>query len=82
VDPRAGMDDVEKRKFLTIPGLELRLLGHPARSQSQMKIINFVEIVFSYPFPLYYCSSVLLLRIILHQPVFFNSSNYFRRQIS
>jgi hypothetical protein len=27
VDPRAGLDDVEKRKFLTLPGLELRLLG-------------------------------------------------------
>jgi hypothetical protein len=24
VDPRAGLDDVEKRKFLTLPGLELR----------------------------------------------------------
>jgi hypothetical protein len=23
VDPRAGLDDVEKRKFLTLPGLEL-----------------------------------------------------------
>jgi hypothetical protein len=23
VGPRAGLDDVEKRKFLTIPGLEL-----------------------------------------------------------
>jgi hypothetical protein len=34
VDPRAGLDDVEKRKFLTLPGLELRLLGRPARSQS------------------------------------------------
>jgi hypothetical protein len=32
VDPRAGMDNVEKRKFLTLPGLELRPLGHPARS--------------------------------------------------
>jgi hypothetical protein len=30
VDPRAGLDDVEKRKFLTIPGLELRPLGRPA----------------------------------------------------
>jgi hypothetical protein len=30
VDPRAGMDDVEKRKFLTLPGLELR----PLRSSS------------------------------------------------
>jgi hypothetical protein len=32
---RAGLDDVEKRKFLTLPGLELlRPLGRPARSQS------------------------------------------------
>jgi hypothetical protein len=23
VDPRAGLDDLEKRKFLTLPGLEL-----------------------------------------------------------
>jgi hypothetical protein len=32
VDPRAGLDDVEKRKFLTLPGLELRPLARPARS--------------------------------------------------
>jgi hypothetical protein len=24
MDPRAGLDDVKKRKFLTLPGLELR----------------------------------------------------------
>jgi hypothetical protein len=29
VDPRAGLDDVEKRKFLTLPELELRPLGRP-----------------------------------------------------
>jgi hypothetical protein len=34
VAPRAGLDDVEKRKFLTIPGLTLRPLGGPARSQT------------------------------------------------
>jgi hypothetical protein len=34
VDPRTGLHDVEKRKFLTLPGLELRPHGHPARSQS------------------------------------------------
>jgi hypothetical protein len=34
VDPRAGLDYVEKRKLLTLPGLELQLLGRPARSQS------------------------------------------------
>jgi hypothetical protein len=33
VDPRAGLNDVEKRIFLTLPGLELRPLGHPACSQ-------------------------------------------------
>jgi hypothetical protein len=30
VGPRAGLDDVEMRKFLTLPGLELRPLGRPA----------------------------------------------------
>jgi hypothetical protein len=33
VNPRAGLDDMERRKFLTLPGLELRPLGRPARSQ-------------------------------------------------
>jgi hypothetical protein len=28
----ADLNDVEKRKFLTLPGLELRPLGRPARS--------------------------------------------------
>jgi hypothetical protein len=32
VGPRTGLDDVEKGKFLTLPGLELRPLGRPARS--------------------------------------------------
>jgi hypothetical protein len=31
VDLRAGLDDL-KRQFLTLPGLELRPLGRPARS--------------------------------------------------
>jgi hypothetical protein len=31
--PRAGLDSVEKRKFFTLPGLKLRPLGRPARSQ-------------------------------------------------
>jgi hypothetical protein len=34
VGHRAGLDNVEKRKFLTLPGLELRPLGRPALSQS------------------------------------------------
>jgi hypothetical protein len=32
VDRRAGLDDLEKRKFLTLPGLEFRPLSRPARS--------------------------------------------------
>jgi hypothetical protein len=34
VDTRAGLYDVEKRKFLTVSGLEFRPLDRPARSQS------------------------------------------------
>jgi hypothetical protein len=38
VDPRAGLDDVEKRKLLTLPGLELRPLGRYPRSQSVYRL--------------------------------------------
>jgi hypothetical protein len=38
VDSRVGVDNVEKRKFLTLPELELRHLGHPARSQSLYRL--------------------------------------------
>jgi hypothetical protein len=38
VDPRAGLDDVENRKFLTLPGLELLPLGRPVRSQSLYRL--------------------------------------------
>jgi hypothetical protein len=34
VSPRTGLDDVEKRRFLTLPELELGSLGRPARSLS------------------------------------------------
>jgi hypothetical protein len=30
--PRMGLEDVERRKILPLPGLELRPLGRPARS--------------------------------------------------
>jgi hypothetical protein len=33
VGPRTSLGKVEKRKFLTLPGLELQLLRHPAHSQ-------------------------------------------------
>jgi hypothetical protein len=32
--PRAGLGNVEKKQFLTLPGFELRPLGRPARIQS------------------------------------------------
>jgi hypothetical protein len=38
VDPRDGLDVVEKRKFLTLPGLEIRPIGRPARSQSLYRL--------------------------------------------
>jgi hypothetical protein len=34
VGPRAVLDDVKNREFLTLPGLKLPPLGRPARSQS------------------------------------------------
>jgi hypothetical protein len=38
VGPRAGLDDVEKRQFLTLPRLNLRPLGRPDRSQSLYRL--------------------------------------------
>jgi hypothetical protein len=38
VDPRAGLDDVEKTKFFTLQRLELLPLGRPARSQSVYRL--------------------------------------------
>jgi hypothetical protein len=38
VGPSAGLDDVEKRTFLTISGLELRPLDRPTRSQSLYRL--------------------------------------------
>jgi hypothetical protein len=37
VDPRAGLD-MKRRKFLTLPGLELRPLGRLACSQSLYRL--------------------------------------------
>jgi hypothetical protein len=37
-EPRTGLDDVEKRKMLPLPGLELRTVVHLARSQSLYRL--------------------------------------------
>jgi hypothetical protein len=38
VDPRAGPDHVWKRKFLTLPGLELRPFGRVVRKYSLYRL--------------------------------------------
>jgi hypothetical protein len=38
VDPRAGLDDMEKLKFLTLPGLDLSPFRRPVRSQSLYRL--------------------------------------------
>jgi hypothetical protein len=38
VGPRAGLDDMDKCKFLNSPGLELRPLSRPVRSQSLYRL--------------------------------------------
>jgi hypothetical protein len=39
MDPRTGLFYVEKRKFLTLPTLELRPLSCPVRSQSLYRLL-------------------------------------------
>jgi hypothetical protein len=38
VGPRTDLDDVERRNFLPLPGLELRPLGRHTRSQSLYRL--------------------------------------------
>jgi hypothetical protein len=38
--PGPGLDSMEKRKFLTLLGLELRPLGRPVRSQLLYRLCN------------------------------------------
>jgi hypothetical protein len=38
VNPTAGLKDMEKRKYLTLPRLELRPLSRPALSQSLYRL--------------------------------------------
>jgi hypothetical protein len=40
--PRVGLDDMDKCKLLTLPGLELRLLGRAARRQSSKKELRLI----------------------------------------
>jgi hypothetical protein len=40
VGPRTGLDAVKRRKILPVPGLEIRSVGHPARSQSLSRLCS------------------------------------------
>jgi hypothetical protein len=42
MDPRAGLEDVEKRKLLTLLALELRPVGRPALSQSLYRLLKLL----------------------------------------
>jgi hypothetical protein len=53
VDPRASLDDVEKRKFLALPEREPRPLGRPAHSQSLYRL--------RYPGSIFICGVQLFL---------------------
>jgi hypothetical protein len=54
VGSRVGLDNAEKTKFFTLPGLEFRPLGRPARSQSLYRLsypgsyLKAVEIQYIY----------------------------------
>jgi hypothetical protein len=52
VGPSTGLDDVEKRKFLTLLGLELRPLGRPVSSQSLYRLRYPSSLIFFYCFAL------------------------------
>jgi hypothetical protein len=53
VGPRAGLDDAEKIKFFTLPGLELRPIRRPARSQPLYRL-SYLD-SHSFTNPSWYC---------------------------
>jgi hypothetical protein len=54
--PRTGLDNKGKRKFLTLPGLELRIFSHPTRTQSLYQL--------RYPSSLMYTRSVKVQQLV------------------
>jgi hypothetical protein len=53
VGTKAGLDDVEKRKFLTLLGLELRPLGRQIPSQSLYRLRNSFKLEIIYCLRIY-----------------------------
>jgi hypothetical protein len=72
VGPRVGLDDLEKRKSLPLPGLELRLLGRPARSHPLYRLCYAGS---------YYCGVVYVfgMQSAVHIRCFVNNSLMFVR---
>jgi hypothetical protein len=67
---RAGLDDVEKSKFLILPGLEPRLLGRPARSRSLCRLRYPQNAVWSVESQQTFCLAELLTFNGLHGVMF------------
>jgi hypothetical protein len=65
VDPRAGLDEMEKKQFLALPGLELRILGRPARSQSlyRQRYHGSLLLYFFYYYYYYYFIGLISINI-------------------
>jgi hypothetical protein len=71
---RADLKDVEKRKFLTLPELELRPLSRTARSQSlyRLRYLGSSGEVYIYIYNvcvLVMLSSATWIRVVVHLPV-------------
>jgi hypothetical protein len=62
VNPRAGLDDLEKWTFFTLPGLELPPPGSPARSQSLYRPAHMMCVYTCITFTTYVCLSYSMSR--------------------
>jgi hypothetical protein len=45
VGPRTSLDNLEKGKFLILPGFELQPFGRPARSQALYRLLLLIIII-------------------------------------
>jgi hypothetical protein len=65
VGPRTGLDDMKKRKLLTLPGLELRPLRRSAHSQSLYRLRYFLKTYLGLGFRQHVEESILFLTSLL-----------------
>jgi hypothetical protein len=65
VGPRAGMDDMEKWKFLPPSGSEIRPLGRPSHSQSLYRLSypgSFISVSYRYAVFTYESTSIFVIK--------------------